>query len=132
MSKQLVVIGWLDWLQAFARLLLFDPILFGTGSEEGSVGFEDLFDVGPKAFDFSTDAFRAESAVLVDLPVLFESFQELPSGPLEVDLVRNESQQGSSDRIVLEAEQGLVGFGSRQGFDGLNPLSSPPYVGASH
>ena len=132
MSKQLVVIGWLDWLQAFARLLLFDPILFGTGSEEGCVGFEDLFNVGPKALDFPTDPFRAEAAILVDLTTLLESLEQLPSGPLEVDLVRNESQQGSSDRIVLEAEQGLVGFGSRQGFDGLNPLSSPPYVGASH
>lgn len=111
--------GWLGWLQAFARLLLFDPIVFDPGSEEDSVGFEDFFDVGPKAFDFSTDPFRAESAVLVDLPVLFESFQELPSGPLEVDLVRNESQQGSPDGIVLEAEQGLVGFGGRQGFNGL-------------
>ena len=118
----LVVIGWLGWLQAFARLLLFDPILFGTGSEKGSVGFEDLFNVGPKALDFPTDPFRAEAAILVDLTTLLESLEQLPSGPLEVDLVRNESQQGSPDGIVLEAEQGLVGLGGRQGFDGLGLL----------
>lgn len=108
--------GWLGWLQAFARLPLFDPMMFGPSSEEDSVGFEDFFDVGPKAFDFPTDPFRTESAILVDLTALLESFQQLSSSPLEVELVRNNSQQGSSDGIVLEAEQGLVGFGlSAQG-----------------
>jgi hypothetical protein len=71
---------------------LFDPVLLGSGSEQGPIGVEDFFDVGPKAFNLPTHPFGADATLRLDLPALLESLEQLPSGPLEINLVGNESE----------------------------------------